>query len=195
MNGVIGIFVGGRGERMGGAVKGLLQAPRSTESLLERLLRESHAALPGAEIVLVGAGAAYERFGIAQLSDAPEGVGPLGGMHALLEHARARTAASAIALACDLPHLSRGLIRRILLENPDAAVVVPRRGDLYEPLLARYATAPALAQCERLLRERRYALQRLVASLSPIHELTLTAEEMLELRDWDTAEDVARDRG
>ncbi|HEY5241286.1 MAG TPA: NTP transferase domain-containing protein, partial [Polyangiaceae bacterium] len=101
---VAGVFVGGAGVRMGGLAKGLLRGPDGS-SLVERwagMLREL-----GIPIVLVGEGAAYEGLGLPMLKDEPPGVGPLGGLVALLRHAGTRRA---LAFACDMPFVSRGLV-------------------------------------------------------------------------------------
>ena len=75
---IIGIFVGGRGSRMGGVAKGLLKAPSSEATLVERLRMELESALPDAEVVLVGAAEAYADLGLDAISDEPAGLGPIG---------------------------------------------------------------------------------------------------------------------
>ena len=81
---LVGLFVGGRGERLGGVAKGLLKAPNAETTLIERALTELGAALPDAEVVLVGEAAAYASLGLRAIADAPAGVGPLGGLLGLL---------------------------------------------------------------------------------------------------------------
>src|SRR5688572_8594805 len=97
---------------MGGAAKGLLTAPRSTETLVERLQRVSTEALGDHPIVLIGAAPAYAGLGIELLADSPPGVGPLGGLCALLD-AGAHRGSSVIALACDMPFVTAELIARL----------------------------------------------------------------------------------
>ena len=96
---VLGVFVGGRGARMGGSAKGLLATPADGEPFAARLVR---LARPLGEVVLVGDGRAYATLGVAALPDAVVGIGPLGGLLALLRHAERAGAGVAIALACDM---------------------------------------------------------------------------------------------
>src|SRR5947207_2157679 len=98
---VLGIFVGGRSLRFGGRPKGLLPVPGPGGPIV-RHLADLGASL-GMSCVLVGDGPAVEDYravlpsSVGQLSDEPAGVGPLGGLAALLAHAGARPA---VALAC-----------------------------------------------------------------------------------------------
>src|SRR5262245_17154452 len=115
----IGLFVGGRGLRMGGVAKGLLTLPDG-ETVIGRLLRVCAQALPGSTPVLVGEAAAYAALGLRAIADAPSGVGPLGGLRALLADARQDGHAAALVLACDMPHVSAELVQRLAHERPDA---------------------------------------------------------------------------
>ncbi|MFZ5895292.1 MAG: molybdenum cofactor guanylyltransferase [Myxococcota bacterium] len=195
----VGIFVGGRGARMGGAAKGLLELP-SGERLLDRLVAETRAALPDANIVLVGAADAYSNARLPALADQPAGIGPLGGLAALLADANnaadAHKAgdAAAIALACDLPYVSRALITRLAHETPHALALAPRRGNVWEPLCARYAVA-ALPHVQAAIQANQRSLQRLFERLaSDAHELPINETEARELFDWDTPEDMRAPR-
>lgn len=181
---VAGIFVGGRGSRMGGQAKGLLVAPGG-ETIVARWRRMFDAvAVPA---VLVGAHAAYAGVGLPLLEDAARGIGPLGGLLALLAHAGD---GEAIAVACDMPYVSEALVRR-LVEAPDAAAVAPRRAGKWEPLFARYDAPVARAVAVANAQAGRASLQALLDALGA-DELALTDAEAFELGDWDTPEDVAR---
>ena len=76
---MLGIFVGGKGERMGGRDKALLRAPDTGEPTSVRLARIGDEL--GMTPVLVGAwGPRTEVLpDCAQLVDDPPGIGPLGG--------------------------------------------------------------------------------------------------------------------
>ncbi len=188
---LVGVLVGGRGSRMGGVAKGNLRVP-SGERLLERALVEVRAALPTAEVVLVGSGAAYADLGLVELPDAPGGIGPLGGLRALLLAAIEKGHPGALALACDLPYISRQFLSRLSAESPTADYLSPREGELWQPLAARWSVA-CLPAVEQTLVAGERALQRVVARLgAAAHELPLSAAELAELRDWDEPSDMAR---
>lgn len=166
----IGIFVGGRSARMGGAPKGLLVGPTG-ETLLARLTRVASAV---GEVIVVGDASAY---GVASIPDDPPGIGPLGGLRALL------SGGSAIAVACDMPYVEVEHLRA-LAEHPSAAsIVAARRQGLWEPFFARYdaSVLGAITSSER-------SFQRLFAKLSPV-ELAIDPRA---LDDWDTPDDLAR---
>jgi molybdopterin-guanine dinucleotide biosynthesis protein A len=186
---LIGLFVGGRGTRLGGVDKGNLTFDGS--KLLGRLLATCGEALPSSPVVLVGQAEAYAEHGLRALSDEPAGIGPLGGLRALLRHAEALGANAALALACDLPHLGAALVRRLATELPEADFVAPRDGTLWHTLVARYGTG-ALPAVDETMAAGERALQRVVRRLGGrAVELTVSASERAELRDWDTPADVA----
>ncbi|RYZ02526.1 MAG: hypothetical protein EOO73_31290 [Myxococcales bacterium] len=188
---VVGLFVGGRGRRLGGVAKGLLPAPGSAQTLLERLVGEARAALGEAELVLVGDAAAYSASGLTAVDDAPRGVGPLGGLGGLLHHAQQRGATHVLALACDLPYVSAPLLARLATEAPGAAALAAHGGGLRNPLVARYEVARALPAVQSALASKKHALQAVLDALGA-ELLTMTEEETRSLHDWDTPEDVAR---
>jgi molybdopterin-guanine dinucleotide biosynthesis protein A len=76
------------------------------------------------------------------ITDVRFGAGALGGLHAALLHARERGAAGILAVSCDMPFVSAGLLRD-LLQYAGADAALPesegRRG--VEPLCAWYATS------------------------------------------------------
>ena len=182
---IAGVFVGGAGSRMGGAAKGLLQAPDGV-TIIERwrvLLRAAGVA----EIVLVGAHEAYASLGLERVEDVPGGAGPLGGVVALLRRAGE---GRALAVACDMPFVSLGLIER-LVRAPDAPLVAPRLDGRWEPFCARYDAPRVLPVAERQMATDARSLQRLFDAAGA-SELPLAPGELAELRDWDTPEDVTR---
>jgi molybdopterin-guanine dinucleotide biosynthesis protein A len=190
---VVGIFVGGQSSRMGGAPKGLLQAPDSMLSLVERLIREVEAAVPRAEIVLVGSAAAYAALPRPVVADAPRGIGPLGGLLGLLHHAERAGARQVLALACDLPRLERQLLERLCGESPNAAALLVAPGAIRNPLIARYSIAPALAAGRAALDAGKRSLQAVLDQLGPsVVTLSVSPAEQATLEDWDTPTDVGR---
>jgi molybdopterin-guanine dinucleotide biosynthesis protein A len=184
---VAGIFVGGGSTRMGGRPKGLLRAP-SGETLIERWRSVFEAlAIP---CVLVGERAkdAYASAGLEVLADERAGgdLGPLGGLLALLGHAGER---SAIAVACDMPFVSVELVRRLASAAP-APAIAARRDGRWEPFFARYDAKAVLPTALAHADARRGSLQALLDAVGAT-ELTMSAAEHAELRDWDTPEDAA----
>lgn len=187
---VVGIFVGGQGSRMGGVAKGLLRAPASELTLVERLSREVSAAATDAELVLVGDGPTYASLGMPVVADAPSGIGPLGGLLGLLEHAQARGAKQLLALACDLPRLDRALIERLLTEAPDVGALVVHHAGVRNPLIARYAVVTALHAARAVHESGKRSLQ---AVLDALNAAVLSIESDSNVADdWDTLSDVTR---
>jgi molybdopterin-guanine dinucleotide biosynthesis protein A len=184
---IVGIFVGGSATRMGGAPKGLLPAVDTGEALVlrsQRLAREL-----GHVPVLVGAGAAYHAAlpTLLQLPDQPEGVGPLGGLAALLRYAGDTPA---IALACDMPYISAALLTRISAYPNHAAVVAARgQAGFWEPLCARYDSPRVLPALQLALEEGVRSFQTLLRRLA-VAELALSDAERRELTDWDAPDDI-----
>jgi molybdopterin-guanine dinucleotide biosynthesis protein A len=177
-----GLFVGGRGSRMGGQPKGLLRTPGGATIIARsRAILESL----GVPLVLVGAHEAYAGLGIETVADEPAGIGPLGGLVALLCHAGARRA---LALAGDMALVSPGLLRR-LLDGRDAAIVAPRREGRWEPLCAVYDAERVLPIARRRAASNRHSLQSLLDEVGAT-ELPLSAAETREMHDWDTPEDL-----
>jgi molybdopterin-guanine dinucleotide biosynthesis protein A len=188
---LVGLLVGGQGKRMGGVAKGTLRAPGSELSLVERLLVEIRAAVPGAAIALVGEASVYRDLGLETLEDEPPGIGPLGGLASLLGHAERRGDGHVLAFACDLPRLDRGLIARLATEAPEAAVVLVKQAETRNPLIARYAVAPARLAATEALRQGRRSLQAVLDRLEPgVVALQLSADEASRLQDWDRPSDV-----
>jgi molybdopterin-guanine dinucleotide biosynthesis protein A len=173
---------------MGGMAKGLMQTADGTtlverwKAMLERL---------GVGVVLVGRSPDYERFGLEVIADEPPGIGPLGGLVSLLLRANP---APSLAFACDMPFVSEVLVERLLTTSPSAAILAPRRHGRWEPLCARYDPArvlgPAAAQC----RGGDHSLKRLLHDVRAV-ELALATDDLEQLRDWDTPEDVAAGDG
>lgn len=189
---VIGLFVGGQSSRMGGFPKGNLTAPESSLTLLERLAQEARAASATAPLVLVGNAEAYATLGLPALADEPPGIGPLGGLGALLEEARGTGKTHLLALACDLPRLSRDLIKRLLVESPESAALVAQQGAIRNPLIARYEVARTRDALTQTLAQNRRSLQAVLDHLGPsVAHLELSVAEQALLDDWDTPTDTA----
>jgi molybdopterin-guanine dinucleotide biosynthesis protein A len=192
----VGIFVGGQGRRMGGVAKGWLR--HEGRPLIERLLETSRTAAAPAElpaVYLIGNAAAYVETHVQALSDDPPGVGPMGGLRALLLEAE-RIGRDAVALAVDLPFVNAALLRRLYSEQPNAAALAPRQDGRWQPLFARYRPGALLPVVDAALAAGRTSLQVLFHELAArgqvAPELPLSSFEQQALHDWDRPSDMDR---
>lgn len=160
---------------MGGRDKALLAHP-SGGTLLEHTL----SVIGDVPHVIVGEPkdrAAYRALEI--LPDAIVGIGPLGGLIALLERG------DAIAIACDMPFVTRAVFEQ-LMRAPAAPIVAPKREGRWEPLFARYQTKSVLARARDHAKRNIHSLQALLDGVAC--ELPLEDPRLLD--DWDTLDDV-----
>jgi molybdopterin-guanine dinucleotide biosynthesis protein A len=179
---IVGIFVGGRSTRMG-RTKALLPSPEGG-TLLARSVDVVRAI--GGEPVLVGRRDDVPAI-VRVLDDAAPGRGPLGGLVALLDHARGPV----IALACDMPFVTAPLLAR-LASAPPSTATAPRIEGRWEPLFARYDVS-ALPMARARLEAGALAMHGLLDALAAT-ELEVTREERAQLTDWDEPADVERTR-
>jgi molybdopterin-guanine dinucleotide biosynthesis protein A len=180
---VVGVFVGGKSRRMGGFPKGLLTFEGVT--IVERTIRLARTI--ASDVVLVGARPEYASLGCSMLPDARPDVGPLGGLVALLEHAKRGVA---IGVACDMPRLTESLLSRLADCEPGASpILAPRDGGRWSALFARYDAARVVPIARRRLAESDTSLQALFEELGTA-ELLLDDEERRNLSDWDTPDDI-----
>lgn len=193
-----GIFVGGQSTRMGGQPKGRLSARDTGEPLIVRSARLLR--LAGLTPVLVGDARGYDDLlhELPRVPDAPAGVGPLGGLSALLALAEGRLPlkegphdrAHVLVLACDMPFVSQALIDKLAQASAGADVLAARgTGGFWEPLCARYRVAGCAPFVRSALAARELSLQALLRRLR-VAELSLSEAEQEQLRDWDCPEDM-----
>ncbi len=189
---------------MGGRPKGWLLAPpdvsaspgrtregeKSRVSIVERTLGLARERC--GEVFLVGRADAYATLGVETVADATtlggaRAEGPLAGLVGLLEHARDATV---IALACDMPYLTREMLALLVDHAPDAVAVAPcEQGALWSRLFARYDAARVRTLARAKLDAGERSL-RVVLDSVDARELPLTAEERRALRDWDAPSDI-----
>jgi molybdopterin-guanine dinucleotide biosynthesis protein A len=168
---------------MGGTDKARLRVPGSDETLVERLLRLGGEL--GLDCVVVGGEGVP---GSSLLQDLPSGIGPIGGLCALLEHAAGRPA---LALACDLPYVTEELLERLARSSSNAAVLAPRdpATGKWQPLFARYCSEQVLAPLQLAIAGGVRSFQTFLRSVE-VEELPLSPGERMQLRDWDEPRDV-----
>lgn len=105
------ILAGGRGSRMGGRDKGLVeyQGQRLIDSVLAKIV-------PQVDCLMINANrnhAIYQALGYPVISDANQQFdGPLAGMQAALQHAQTEWV---LTLPCDCPYLPDDLCARLML--------------------------------------------------------------------------------
>jgi molybdopterin-guanine dinucleotide biosynthesis protein A len=128
----VAIQAGGQSRRMG-RDKGLvlLRGRPLIRHMLDRV------ADLGDEIVITtNHPEAYAFLGVRLASDESPGAGALNGLRTALNAAHGD---EVLVLACDMPFVSRPLLRHLIELAPQADVVVPRRGGEFEPMHAIYA--------------------------------------------------------
>jgi molybdopterin-guanine dinucleotide biosynthesis protein A len=126
--------------------------------------------------------------GVPLLQDVPTGIGPIGGLCALLAQAGERPA---LALACDLPYVSGALLARLAHTQSSTAVLAPRDPvtGKWQPLFARYDAARVLPLLLPAIDAGVRSFQTFLRSVD-VQELELSPDERAELRDWDEPDDV-----
>jgi len=128
------ILAGGRGTRLGGAIKPLLEIDGATI-----VARQLAVLSPRVRRVVLSTATAAGWWTGPQVLDRVAGAGPLGGLDAALA---ASDVPWLLVVAGDLPWLSGELIELVLARAPSEArdldAVVPRVGGYVEPLLALY---------------------------------------------------------
>lgn len=181
-----GIFVGGAAKRMGGYPKGLLPAGPSDQPIVLRLAELAKSL--GLPVVFVGQHAAYQDLGLPLLADRPPGVGPLGGLAALLH---AADGADVVALACDMPFVTTDFVKKLIdadLADADAIVAQTAPTAKLESFLARYRPS-VLPVIEQKLAEGERSLQRILHGLRT-RTLLIPPDEQAVCRDWDKMDDL-----
>jgi molybdopterin-guanine dinucleotide biosynthesis protein A len=144
------ILAGGRGRRMGGVPKALIEVEgrRIVDRQLDVLVPLFD------EVLLVVASAeGWDVPRARQIVDAHPGLGPLAGLEAALAEG------DAFVVGCDLPFLDEKLIRAVLQQSAQA--VVPRVDDRAQPLHAFYAHSCLPAVKARLAQQKLRLLELL----------------------------------
>jgi molybdopterin-guanine dinucleotide biosynthesis protein A len=184
------VIAGGRGERMGGAVKAALVVDGRSiaERQIEALRREFARVL-----VVANEPGPWSGLGVEIIPDRRAGAGPLGGIEAAL--AATRSQPGVVCVAGDMPFLPPGLLALLRDRAPEADAVAPRVAGRPEPLLARYA-GRCLPVVEAALARGENAVHALLASLDVawIDEAELRAVDptLSALTNINTPEDLAR---
>ena len=137
------VLAGGEGKRLG-TDKAFLQIGGRVliEGIVEKMARI------GDEVIIVTN--SPQRYGYLEarvVGDVYPGKGALGGIYSGL---RAAHSHHSLVVACDMPFLDLRLLRYMILLSPGQDVVIPRVGELTEPLHAIYSRR-CLQPIERVL--------------------------------------------
>ena len=143
------VLAGGKGLRFG---QDKALEIIGNRSLLERVV--FHLSLLNSDILLVTApNQSYPQLGgypgLRVVTDIYVNKGPLGGIYTGL---KASDSFYNLVVACDMPFLNQALLRYMLQISAGFDLVVPRLGDMVEPLHAVYSRA-CLAPIESLLQQ------------------------------------------
>jgi molybdopterin-guanine dinucleotide biosynthesis protein A len=142
------IFAGGRATRLGGTNKALLEVDGLP--IVQRILR-ALGPLVDERVVLTNDDALRELADARLVFDPEPHAGVLPALAAGLEAARGEVC---LAVACDMPFVSRGVFEAQLglMRTESADVVIPASGDNLEPMHAVYRRQPVLAAIRAALR-------------------------------------------
>jgi molybdopterin-guanine dinucleotide biosynthesis protein A len=143
------VLAGGKGLRLG---RDKVRETVGVDNLLQRVL--SQLAPFNGDVIIVTAGDkslpqinGYRGFRI--VTDIYPGKGVLGGIYTGLVASSSR---DNLVVACDMPFLNQALLRYMMELSVGFDLVVPRLGDLVEPLHAVYSKG-CLVPMERLLKQ------------------------------------------
>ncbi|OJT17335.1 molybdenum cofactor guanylyltransferase [Archangium sp. Cb G35] len=185
----LAVIAGGKGERLGGVAKGLLEVEGRT--VLERVLELGRRC--GDVLLVTNEPGPYARFHLRTVEDAVKGRGAPGGVHAALVGARTEWV---LAVACDMPFVSEAAVRVLLdARGPEVDAVCFTVGGRVEPLLALYRRTLSDEWGEALKKEEpslRALLSRCRTKLLPEEALRAVDAELRAVVSVNTPEDLER---
>lgn len=126
------ILAGGKNSRMG-SDKGMLIV--DGKKIIERIL-EAIKPVVG-EIIIISNGKNYDHMGYKVYGDIIKDCGPMGGIHAALSFCKTN---KNLVVACDMPFLSREVLKQIINNSSDCDIAVPEFSGEVHPLCAVYST-------------------------------------------------------
>lgn len=190
MNIPIGILIGGRSRRMG-RPKALIRIENTT--LIERTVEIARCVAD--DILLLGQPTFTLPQSLSSLEVVPDrhrDTGPIGGLEALLSQ---RPGRACILLACDMPHLSEALLRRLtaaedgfdaaVCRTPDPDAKSPGR---WHPCCGLYH-ASTLPIIESAIAARRYEMNAMLAEMR-ILLIELTGDQTRAVENWNKPTDL-----
>jgi molybdopterin-guanine dinucleotide biosynthesis protein A len=174
------IFAGGRATRLGGVNKALLDVGGT--SIVGRILA-SLGPLVDERVLLANDAALAEQADVRLVFDPSPHAGVLPALAAGLEAAEGDLC---LAVACDMPFVSRRLFEHLLevQQHFDADVVIPRTAGFLEPMHAIYRRLPTLEAIRAALQR---GEQRMISYLSAVRVREIDETEWRELDPQGTA--------
>ncbi|MCA1646331.1 MAG: molybdenum cofactor guanylyltransferase [Chloroflexi bacterium] len=156
------IFTGGRATRLGGVNKGLLEVGGT--AIIGRILA-ALGPLVDERVLLTNDAALAEQPDVRLIFDPSPHAGVLPALAAGLQAAEGDLC---LAVACDMPFVSRPLFERLIevQQQADADVVIPRTAGFLEPMHAVYRRLPTLQAIREALAR---GEQRMISYLSAVH--------------------------
>ncbi len=136
------ILAGGHGRRLGRRDKAFVRL--NGRPLIEHVL--ARIAPSVSDIIIVSNNPErFRNYGFPSVADRIPNAGPLGGIHTGLYHA---SCDKNLVVGCDMPFLQRALLEYLDSHIGEHQVLIPRTGNLIEPLCAVYrrSCAPIIAQ-------------------------------------------------
>lgn len=162
-----GVLVGGRSRRFGSDKAFALIGGRSMTARAVETLR----AVADPVVLLGGDGTLGRRLALPWRADERPGRGPLSGIATGLAWARELGREGLVVLACDLPLVTRGVVRAVVAAiRPDLDAVVVASGEpaSVQPLVGWYA-AGTLESVEDALDHGRHSVRVLLGGLRVAH--------------------------
>ncbi len=186
----IGILIGGHSRRMG-RPKALIEV--GGVALIERTVGVARRV--SEDVVLLG-DAPFDLptsiVDVPTLPDRPSGVGPLGGLAALLTE---RSEADCIMVACDMPRLQPELLQRLASAEPDCDAAVCRTpqadisaGPRWHPCCGLYRPS-SLPAVQAALASGRYGLRELLKKLR-VGPVDLVDAQVRWIENWNAPDDM-----
>jgi molybdenum cofactor guanylyltransferase len=179
------IFAGGRATRLGGVNKALLEV--GGLAIIDRVLA-ALGPLVDERLVLTNDAGLAGRPDVRLVYDPEPHAGVL---PALASGLRAARGELCLAVACDMPFVSRRLFEELLARQraEDADVVIPRAGEYLEPMHAVYRRAPVLAAVEAAVGR---GERRMISYFPAVRVVEVAEEDERPFFNVNTAEDLAQ---
>jgi molybdopterin-guanine dinucleotide biosynthesis protein A len=164
------IFAGGRATRLNGVNKALLDVGGS--SIVSRILQVLQP-LVGEQVLLANDAALAQLTGVRVVYDPQPHAGVLPALAAGLD---AATGEVCLAVACDMPFISRALFTRLLevQQRERADVVIPRTSGFVEPMHAVYRRQPVLKAIQSALAR---GEQRMISYFADVRVVEVSEDE------------------